>query len=227
MSLVPQVRFALEHPSLLLGLVRARGVRVEPSPPALLWAMTAAEEAVRSDDAAFPEATRAAIRDVLRVGGYKPTGRGKPASEFLLGAAREGGMPRVNNLVDINNLASLKSAHPISIFDFARLGDDVSVRFGRAQERYVFNASGQEMDLTGLPVVCRGPDSEAVGNAVKDSMLGKVHEGTADVLVVVYGTRKLPEPTLTGVCEELAALLREHAGAQDAATSVQAAVGMP
>lgn len=225
-SLLPQVRFELEHPSLLLGLVRARGVRVHASPPPLLAAMAAAEQAVRSDAQAFPEATRAAIRDLLRVGGYKPTGRGKPASEFLLGVAREAGMPRVNNLVDINNLASLKSAHPISIFDFERLGADIAIRFGRAGERYVFNASGQEMDLAGLPVVCRGPTRKPVGNAVKDSMLAKVHEGTQDVLVVVYGTDKLPQAALVAVCEDLAALLRQHAGAQEVATGTQgAAVG--
>jgi hypothetical protein len=45
---------------------------------------------------ALPEAARAAIRDVLRVRGYKPSGRGKPASELLHGAACEGGLPAVN-----------------------------------------------------------------------------------------------------------------------------------
>jgi DNA/RNA-binding domain of Phe-tRNA-synthetase-like protein len=133
--LVPQVRFELEHPSLVVGLVHARGVRVHASTQALLAAMEAAEQAVQSDPQAFPETTRAAIRDLLRVGGYKPTGRGKPASEFLLGAAREAGMPRVNNLVDINNLASLKSAHPISIFDFARLGHRDPLRAARGTLR--------------------------------------------------------------------------------------------
>ncbi len=36
----------------------------------------------RSDDA-----VRSAVRDLLRHGGYKPTGRGKPASEYLIRAA--------------------------------------------------------------------------------------------------------------------------------------------
>jgi hypothetical protein len=36
------------------------------------------------------------VRDLLRHGGYKPTGRGKPSSEYLLGAAAEGGMPAIN-----------------------------------------------------------------------------------------------------------------------------------
>ncbi len=44
-------------------------------------------------DAAAPLATsddvRSAVRDLIRHGGFKPTGRSKPASEYLLKAARE------------------------------------------------------------------------------------------------------------------------------------------
>ncbi|MFT3925867.1 MAG: phenylalanine--tRNA ligase beta subunit-related protein [Myxococcales bacterium] len=207
------IRFELDHPTLRLGVVRADILRVGPSDERLLSAMTAAEAALRVNPAGFSEPTRAAIRDVLRRGGYKPTGRGKPASEFLFGAATsEAGMPRVNNLVDINNLASLESAHPISIFDAALLGDDITLRFGGEGESYVFNASGQTMDVKGLPVICRGAAREPVGNAVKDSMLCKVHPGTRRVLVAAYGTRALPERALELVCERLGELLEAHAG---------------
>ena len=208
------VAFELEHPTLRLGLVEALGVRCEPSSAALLAELAAAEQAVKADPSRFPETTRAAIRNVLRKGGYKPTGRGKPASEFLLGAALEAGLPRINNLVDINNLASLEHAHPISILDLDRSGPELAVRFGRAGESYVFNNSGQSMDIAGLPVMCRGQEREACGNAVKDSMLTKVHEGTTRVLLVVYGSRELPEAALTSTCERLAQLLREHASAE-------------
>lgn len=209
------ITFELEHPTLRLGLVEAVGVRCAPSSPALLAELSAAESAVKADPARFPEATRAAIRNVLRKGGYKPTGRGKPASEFLLGAALEAGLPRINNLVDINNIASLEHAHPISILDLDRAGDELAVRFGRAGESYVFNSSGQSMDIAGLPVVCRGAEREAVGNAVKDSMQTKVHDGTTRVLAVVYGTRELPEALLRAPCERLAQLLRDHAAARE------------
>ena len=78
----------------------------------------------------------------------------------------------------------------------------------------MFNASGQNMDIAGLPVVCMGEAREPVGNAVKDSMLGKVQDGTRSVLAVVYGTRELPEALLTNTCERLAELLRAHAHAE-------------
>jgi hypothetical protein len=126
---------------------------------------------VRRDPTAFPAAVRAAIRDVLRVGGYKPSGRGKPASEFLHAVACEQGLPIVNNLVDINNLVSLGTALPISTFDADKLDTPVVVRFGRPGERCIFNASGQSMDVSGIPVICLAASDEPVGNAVKDSML--------------------------------------------------------
>lgn len=214
------LRLALEHPRLWLGVVRAERVRAAPSPESLLAELAAAEARVQQEATAFPEAVRTAVRDLLRVGGYKPTGRGKPASELLLSLAQKGAFPRIANLVDLANLTSLESALPISIFDGDRLGPAPSVRFGRADERYVFNASGQSMDLEGLPVICRGPACEPVGNPVRDSMLCKVQPETRSVLAVVYGTHALPESTLRSACESLAARLREHADADGVSLSL-------
>ena len=209
------IRLALEHPTLQLGIVSVRGVRCEPSSTLLLTQISAAEQLVRTDATAFPEAVRVAVRDMLRVGGYKPTGRGKPASEYLVGAARESGLPRVNNLVDINNLASLLSAIPISMFDTDLLTDDAIVRYGRSGEKYPFNASGQVMDISGIPVVCRGATDEPIGNAVKDSMLAKVGLHTRNVTAVLYGSRRLPPGHLAQASRQVASMLTEFASATE------------
>jgi DNA/RNA-binding domain of Phe-tRNA-synthetase-like protein len=208
-----EIRFALDHPTLRLGVVQAWEVTGGPSDPRLLQHLMQAEADLRFEPTRFSEVTRTAVRDVLRKGGYKPTGRGKPASEFLLGAALDHGIPRISNLVDINNLMSLTHAHPISIFDAELLGLQVSIRFGREAEAYVFNPAGHQMDLRGLPVVCRGPQLEPVGNAVKDSMHCKVRPETRHVLAIVYGSSALPSALLEAACTGLAALLSEHAGA--------------
>jgi DNA/RNA-binding domain of Phe-tRNA-synthetase-like protein len=211
------MHFELDHPTLRLGLVYAGELQVAPARLALEQELSACESSLRADPTRFPEPTRAAIRDVLRRDGYKPTGRGKPASEFLLGQALGEGVPRINNLVDINNLVSLRHAHPISVFDADRLGPDLALRLGRADESYVFNASGQSMDIAGLPVVCRGAEREAVGNAVKDSMLCKVHASTVHALFVVYGTRALPDAALHACLTDLSELLQRHLDAKDVA----------
>lgn len=208
------IDFELSHPTLRLALVHAGSVRAGASSEALLAEFAQAEQRVRDDPNAFPEPVRVAVRDVLRVGGYKPTGRGKPASELLLSLALKEGVPRIGNLVDINNLVSLRSALPCSIFDARRLGDVLGIRFGRPGESYVFNAAGHSMGLEGLPVVCRGLEREPVGNAVRDSMLTKVDAGTDRVLAVLYGSRALSESVLQEAADRFAELLREHAGAQ-------------
>ena len=209
------IRFDLEHATLQLGIVLAAGVQCAASAEQLLEQMLAAEALVRVDASAFPEPVRKAVRDVLRVGGYKPTGRGKPASEYLVGAARERVLPRVNNLVDINNLVSLMTALPISIFDADQLGDDLVVRFGRAGENYQFNSAGQVMDLSGIPVVCRAATDEPVGNAVKDSMLAKVGSSTRNVTAVLYGSTQLTAGYLAQATQQMAQLLTQFAAATD------------
>lgn len=207
------LRLELEHPTLHLGVVQAR-VRAQPSDPALQDLLHDAERRAAEGALVFPEQVRAAVRDVLRVGGYKPTGRGKPASELLLSLAQKRALPRIGNLVDSNNLSSLASALPISIFDADALGPDPVVRFGRSDEQYVFNVSGHSMELAGLPVVCRQGGLEPVGNAVRDSMTCKVGSSTVRVLAVVYGSDRTAE-ALAAACEQLRALLVQHAAASD------------
>src|SRR5512141_1732266 len=73
------------------------------------------------------EPVRAAIRDLLRHGGYKPTGRGKPASEYLVRAAAEGKLTPINAAVDVGNVVSLHAGLPISVVDLDRAREPFTV----------------------------------------------------------------------------------------------------
>ena len=94
------------------------------------------------------------VRDMLRNGKYKPAGRAKPSSEYLLAAALDGSFPRVNPFVDAVNLASLKYLYPMSIFDADKAGPELLCRLGAPAERYIFNNSGQEIDVEDLICLC-------------------------------------------------------------------------
>ena len=141
-------------------------------------------------DAAAPlqrrEELRAAIRDMLRHGGYKPTGRGKPASEYLLRAAGEATLRSINPAVDACNVVSLHSGLPISVVDAERLVEPLRVCTAASGCRYVFNEAGQEIDVEGLPCLhdAQGP----CANAVKDAQRTKTHGGTRVTLSLVWGT---------------------------------------
>ena len=133
------------------------------------------------------EAVRGAVRDLLRVGGYKPTGRGKPASEYLVRAAAEGTLGSINAAVDACNAVSLHSGFPISVIDLGRASAPFRIAVAPDGTSYVFNASGQEIDLGGLLCVFDGEGPCA--NAVRDSQRTKTHDDTRSTLSVIWAPR--------------------------------------
>ncbi len=209
----------LDLPDLVVGLTWAEGVHCGPSPAALTEELQAAVAAVVAAEVYPAPDLKKAVRDVLRTRGYKPAGRGKPASEYLASVARKGEFPSINALVDVNNLISLESGLPISVLDWGRFTDTPSLRHGLEGERYVFNHAGQEIDLRGLMVVCDGDVPR--GTPVKDSMATKVDDTTTGVLAVIYGTRKVVDRDAMGaLAQRFAELLTAHAGATETATDV-------
>ncbi|MDC0673369.1 hypothetical protein [Nannocystis radixulma] len=133
---------------------------------------------------------RAAVRDLLRKAGFKPTGRSKPASEYLLRAAGDGSLGSINAAVDACNVASLHSGLPISVVDLDRAVSPLKIGVPAPGSSYVFNTGGQVIDIGGLVSLfdaegpCAGP--------VKDSQRTKTHPGTRRTVSIVWGTTALP-----------------------------------
>jgi len=156
-----------------------------PSPPWLTELLRLEAPApLRADDE-----VRGAIRDLLRHGGYKPTGRGKPASEYLVRAATQGALGSINAAVDACNVVSLHSGLPISVVDVDRASTPWRIGLAPAGARYVFNASGQDIDLAGL--LCLFDAEGPCANPVKDAQRTKTRPETVRTLTVVWGTRVL------------------------------------
>jgi len=130
------------------------------------------------------EPARQAVRDLLRHGGYKPTGRSKPSSEYLLRAAEQSALRAINVAVDACNVVSLASGIPISVIDLDRAGVPLRVALAR-EGSYVFNASGQEIELAGL--LCLFDASGPCANAVKDSERTKTSAATQRTLSILWG----------------------------------------
>ena len=146
-------------------------------------------------DAAAPlardETVRTSVRDLLRHGGYKPTGRGKPASEYLVRAANEGALGAINLAVDACNAVSLHSGLPISVVDLDRATTPFRIGIAPAGATYVFNASGQEIDIGGL--LCLFDAEGPCANAVRDAQRTKTHRETVRTLSVVWGCEEFEE----------------------------------
>lgn len=189
MSALPVVAVA-PYPALALQLLHfelPRPLADVPSPPWLV--------AMLRPDAPAPlgagDGVRAAVRDLLRGHGYRPTGRGKPSSEYLAAAAAAGRLASINAVVDAGNVVSLHTGLPVSIVDIDRCRPPLRVGVPPPGSSYVFNQSGQTIDVAGLLSLADADGPCA--NAVKDAQRSKTTAATRSVLALVWGSA-LPDP---------------------------------
>jgi DNA/RNA-binding domain of Phe-tRNA-synthetase-like protein len=181
-------------PHMLLELGAFQAVFAEPLEKLAdaSWLMdlltTQAAAPVRADDR-----VRESVRRLLRLGGYKPSGRGKPASEYLQRTVREGSLGSINAAVDACNVVSLHSGLPISVVDLDRCTPPLTVEIAPPGASYVFNSAGQEIRLDGL--LCLTDASGPCANAVKDSQRTKTGPQTRRTLSLIWGSRELSDHT--------------------------------
>ncbi len=201
-------------PGIAVGWVAAEGCVVAESSEVLTAELrSVTSRAVADRESAASVGRKSAARDMLRHGSYKPTGRGKPASEYLLNAATEEHFPSINNIVDINNLVSVECLLPISLVDIDLAGSrSFLIRRGREGEEYVFNQSGQVLSLKDLLLAARMPADGPCATPIKDCQATKTHPGTRTVLALIYAPAALALPARQAA-ERMAALLGAHAGA--------------
>jgi DNA/RNA-binding domain of Phe-tRNA-synthetase-like protein len=132
------------------------------------------------------EAEKTAVRDLLRAGGFSPAGRNKPCCEYIRAAAAKGEFPRISGPVDAVNAVALHAAIPAGILDLDLLQAPLSLIVAPKGASYVFNRSGQTLELSGLLVItdAAGPCS----SPIKDPMHAKTTDATQRTLTIVWGT---------------------------------------
>lgn len=177
------------YPLLDLRVFRARFPRplgkLAPAPELLRLLSAGAPSPLSADGT-----VREAVRRFLRQRGFKPTGRSKPASEYLRQASQEGRLASINLAVDGCNAVSLHSGLPISVIDEDQSSGPWRIGVAAAGDHYAFNASGQTIDVGHLLCLfdARGP----CANAVKDAQRTKTGPQTRTVLCLIWGTTDLP-----------------------------------
>ena len=82
---------------------------------------------------------------------------------------------------------SLHSGLPISVVDLDRARAPFRIALAGTDASYVFNASGQTIDIEGL--LCLFDADGPCANAVKDAQRTKTSESTRRTLSVVWGVR--------------------------------------
>ncbi|GMQ82513.1 MAG: hypothetical protein BMS9Abin05_1967 [Rhodothermia bacterium] len=201
-----------DGPTLLrLGFIKAEALKMDAIPEGFETRLESLLQSRREGLSETEDSWRQSVRDILRNGTYKPTGRGKPASEYLIRASAEEKFPRINAPVDVCNYISLFSLLPVSVWDLNRAGSsDYTVRLGFEGEDYEFNAVGQRIDLNDLVVGCAvsndRPDGLPVVNPVKDSLATKTSDRTQRVGAIIYARN---DDGPTGPLETICDLFRD------------------
>jgi DNA/RNA-binding domain of Phe-tRNA-synthetase-like protein len=167
------------------------------------------------------ESVRVAVRDVLRYGGHRPSGIGKPASEYLIRAAEQGALAPINLAVDVCNAVSLHSGFPIGVADTGVARPPYHIAIAPRGSSYVFNPSGQEMALGGL--LCLYDAEGPCINPVRDSQRTKTRPETVETLSVVWAPVSLQ--ARLAEAERWYRGLLEAAGAETVSVEVEVVAG--
>jgi len=167
-------------PSIAIGSITAE-VSVKASDEALKKALNREAENIRQSKAVeeiskIPQIQ--AGRKAYKAFGKTPA-RYRLSSEALLRRCIKGqGMYFVNNIVEINNLVSIQSFHPICAFDREKINYPIMFRLGKKNEIYHGIGRG-ELNIENLPVFadCRG----ALGSPTSDSERVKITPHTTSL----------------------------------------------
>lgn len=218
-----KVTLALPPSHLRLGIIEACEVKVKPSSEQYLEQIEKDIKHLLKEDFVYPDHLQKGIRGLLKNFGFHPSGRNRPASEYLfkdLLNRRE--FNTINNLVDINNHLSLKYHLPISILDADISGTNLCLRIGLENEEYVFNREGQVLSLKKLLLVARhGEDRSALGSPVKDSQASKISQETRNAIVFVYSSANITSSEeMQKILDEFSRLLKSEAEATTVRTQI-------
>jgi DNA/RNA-binding domain of Phe-tRNA-synthetase-like protein len=194
------------------GIVEARGVTVVNHDPGLWAEIETASAHLRAAYAGREPAQIDGLQDareLYRRSGVDPTRR-RPSSEALLRRVLRGdGLPRVNSLVDLNNLCSLEYLLPIGLHDLEKTTGSIVLRLGRPGEGYEAIGKGWygvEGRLTAAD------DLGVCGSPTSDSQRTMITLNTTCCLMIIYAPARRDPAQLRDHAALAAERIRRFAG---------------
>jgi len=204
------------NPNLSLGVVEATVVVEKHSSG--LWKEIDKQIASTSKShsievvAQLPEV--AAVRETYKQLGKDPV-RYRGSAEALIRRILQGkGLYKVNNVVDINNLVSIETLHPVGSYDLSNISDPIVFTIGEQGESY--KGIGKEtINIAELPVFkdAKGP----YGSPTSDSERAMITSATKHIIMVIisFTGTGLKEGT-----ERVAELLKKYAQAENCGITI-------
>ncbi|HET8679597.1 MAG TPA: phenylalanine--tRNA ligase beta subunit-related protein [bacterium] len=202
------------------AVVEASGVTVVEHDPVLWTEIEAVTARLRATHAGREPAQIQELRparDLYHRIGVDPT-KLRPSSEALLRRVLRGDpLPRINSLVDLNNLCSLEFLLPIGLHDLAQVVGDMVLRLGTAGEGYDAIGKGRysvEDRLTAAD------DLGPCGSPTSDSQRTMIRLTTRRCLMIVYAPNGYDRTGLEAHAATAAARITRYAGGEIVDTAV-------
>lgn len=169
---------------LQLGVLQAE-VRVGDSPAELVGLLEQEADKIRRSKQLEDIAKKPAIhatREAYKALGKKPA-RYRVSSEALHRRIIQGkGLYYINNVVDINNLVSIRSGHGICLYDLEKISGDITFRIAKSGESYQ-GIGKYALNLENLPVF--SDNAGPFGSPTSDSERTMITEETRRILFVI------------------------------------------
>ncbi len=137
----------------------------------------------------------------------------RPSGEALLRRVLQGkGIPRISNVVDAYNLASLKTIIPLSGYDLNMLSPPLTIRF--SDENEIFQGIGMTTPkkLEKRMLVLTDQKRILCVYPYRDADATKITEKTKNVLIVGYGAPRIEAEELREAVETALELIKRVAG---------------
>ena len=205
------------YPVIVGGVIAATGVTNGPASDALRATFDSEAATVIQRIGSTPLSeipALAAWRRAFRAFGVDPTQYRSAAEALLRRLTKQGELPSISTLVDIGNLVSIRHALPVAVIDRRAIAGGIVVRFARGDERWAdLGSSTSEHPEAGEVVFVDGRDSVIARRwCWRQSLDSAARDDTTDVLVTVEGHHDGAEETVRAAIDDLASLLRRHAG---------------
>lgn len=172
-------------PEMTLGCIQAH-VDVENSCDSLLREINDYCEVLKKEMHIENLASSPRIKDGREI--YKKLGKVpskyRMSSEALIRRILQGkGVYKINNIVDINNLISLKSKFPVGSYNIENLHNPISVMIGKKDEQYK-GIGKEQINIENLPVLTDFIGS--FGSPTSDSERAMITSNASEILMCIY-----------------------------------------
>jgi DNA/RNA-binding domain of Phe-tRNA-synthetase-like protein len=212
-------------PAIVGGAVHARGLANGPSPPELLAACEAEQQAVRERIGATSLSelpSLAAWRKAFREFGVDPTAYRSAAEALLRRLVKQRRIPSINTLVDIGNLVSIRYALPVAVMDQRATSGGTTVRFASGDEAFTDLGSGERETPDEGEVIFTDEARLTLARrwCWRQSAESASGPGTTEVLITVEGHHHAAAHDVDVARMDLVTLLGAYAGAAVTASGV-------